>query len=126
MLGAENPHSFEYEDGAFAVNEHGERIEDYLTDECAQGPGVDSGPRCHMCRAWLAGWPAVKGYYACCVLEGRSASAWPCRHANSRRVLIEDYLTDERAQGSLLPSGPCCHCRSVAGLLCQATHACKT
>lgn len=40
VLGAENPHSFEYADGAFAVNEHGEPIEDYLTDECAQGPWV--------------------------------------------------------------------------------------
>lgn len=35
VLSALTPHSFEYAEGAFAVNERREPIDDYLTDECA-------------------------------------------------------------------------------------------
>ncbi len=34
VLQSLTPHSFEFEDGSFAVNERRELIEDYLTDEC--------------------------------------------------------------------------------------------
>jgi len=35
VLSALTPHSFEYAEGAYAVNERREPIDDYLTDECA-------------------------------------------------------------------------------------------
>ena len=42
VLSALTPHSFEYAEGAYAVNERREPIDDYLTEECALAAGCES------------------------------------------------------------------------------------